>query len=63
VLPLGAVPSRAMVGRWGQEAMARAGRLLVGRDLACRTRVRVLCLEDIFLQRAPVVMAIEPHSM
>jgi hypothetical protein len=62
-LPLGAVPRRAMVGRWVQEAMARAGRLLVGRDLACRTRVRVLCLEEIFLHRAPVVMAIEPQSM
>src|SRR5215831_13866919 len=63
VLPLGAVPSRAMVGRWVQEAMARAGRLLVVLDLACRTRVRVLCLDEIFLHRAPVLMAIEPHSM
>jgi hypothetical protein len=62
-LPLGAVPSRAMVGRWVQEARARAGRLLGVLDLACRTRVRVRCLDEIFLQRAPVLMAIEPHSM
>jgi hypothetical protein len=29
VLPLGAVPSRAMVGRWVQAAAAQAGRLLI----------------------------------
>src|SRR4029453_9979967 len=63
VLPLGAIPSRAMIGRWVQEAAAQAGRLLVVLDLACRTRVRVLCLDEIFLHRAPVLMAIEPHSM
>src|SRR5262249_6269294 len=63
VLPLGAVPSRAMVGRWVQEAMARAGRLVVVLDLACRSRVQVLCLDEIFLHRVPVLMAIEPHSM
>jgi hypothetical protein len=63
VLPLGAVPSRAMVGRWVQEAAAQAGRLLVVLDLACRARVRVLCLDEIFLHRAPVLMAVEPHSM
>ena len=63
VLPLGAVPSRAMVGRWVQEAAAQAGRLLVVLDLACQVRVRVLCLDEIFLHREPVLMAIEPHSM
>jgi len=63
VLPLGAVPSRAMVGRWVQEAMARAGRLLMVLDLACRTRVQVLWLDEIFLHHAPVLMAIAPQSM
>src|SRR5919197_474437 len=63
VLPLGAVPSRAMVGRWVQAAAAQAGRLLVVLDLACQARVRVLCLDEIFLHRAPVLMAIEPDSM
>ena len=63
VLPLGAVPSRAMVGRWVQEAAAQAGRLLVVLDLACQVRVRVRCLDEIFLHREPVLMAIEPHSM
>jgi hypothetical protein len=63
VLPQGAVPSRAMLGRWVQEAAAQAGRLLVVLDLACQARVRVLCLDEIFLHREPVLMAIEPHSM
>ena len=63
VLPLSAVPSRAMVGRWEQEAAARAGRLLVVLALACQARVRVLCLDEIFLHRVPVLMAIEPNSM
>jgi hypothetical protein len=52
-----------MVGRWLQAAAAQAGRLLVVLDLACQTRVRVLCLDEIFLHREPVLMAIEPHSM
>jgi hypothetical protein len=63
VLPWGAVPSRAMIGRWVQAAAAQAGRLLVVLDLACQARVRVLCRDEIFLHRAPVLMAIEPHSM
>src|SRR4029434_810043 len=52
-----------MVGRWVQAAATQAGRLLVGLDLACQARVRVRWLDEIVLQRAPVLMAIEPHSM
>src|SRR5262245_20156730 len=52
-----------MVGRWVQAAAAQAGRLLVGLDLAWQARVRVLCLDEIFLHRAPVLRAIAPHSM
>src|SRR5262245_21347903 len=63
VLPLGIVPNRAMVGRWVQAAATQAGRLLVVLDLACQARIRVLCLDEIFLHREPVLMAIEPHSM
>ena len=63
MLPLGAVPRRAMVGRGVQEAATQAGRLLVGLDLACQVRVRVLCLDEICLHRAPVLRASEPHSM
>jgi len=46
-----------------QAAATQAGRLLVVLDLACQARVRVLCLDEIFLHREPVLMAIEPHSM
>ena len=63
VLPRGAVPSRAMIGHWVQAAAAQAGRRLGGLDLACQDRVCVLCLDEIFLHREPVLMAIEPHSM
>jgi hypothetical protein len=52
-----------MVGRWVQEAAAQAGRLLGVLDLACQARVRVRCRDAIFLHRAPVLMAIAPHSM
>src|ERR1044071_3817589 len=52
-----------MGGRWVQAAAAQAGRLLMVLDLACQVRVRVLCLDEIFLHREPVLMAIEPHSM
>ena len=46
-----------------QAAAAQAGRLRVVLDLACQARVRVRCLDEIFLHRAPVLMAIEPHSL
>jgi hypothetical protein len=52
-----------MGGRWVQAAATQAGRLLVVLDLACQARVRGLCRDAIFLHRAPVLMAIEPHSM
>jgi hypothetical protein len=63
VLPQGRVPSRATGGRWVQPAAAQAGRMLVVLDLACQARVQVLCLDEIFLHREPVLMAIEPESM
>ena len=46
-----------------QAAAAQAGRLRVGLDLAWQARVRVLCLDAIFLHREPILMAIEPHSL
>src|SRR2546425_193769 len=54
--------SRTAVFTHAQQA-AQAGRLLVVLDLACQARVRGLCLDEIFLHREPVLMAIEPHSM
>ena len=52
-----------MVGRWVQAVAAQAGRLLVVLDLAWQARVRGLCLDAIFLHRAPVLMASEPNRM
>ena len=50
VLPLGAVPSRAMVGRWVQEAAAQAGRFLwcsiwpVRRACGCSVSTKSSCI-------------------
>ncbi len=49
--------------RWVPQAAAQAGRVLMVLDLACQARVRVRCLDAIFLHREPVLMAIEPDSM
>jgi hypothetical protein len=48
VLPAGAVPSRATVGRWVQQAGEQASRLLAVLDRACQTWVLRLCLDEIF---------------
>jgi hypothetical protein len=45
------------------QAATQAGRLLVVLDLACQARVRVRCLDEIFLHREPVLMAIAPDSL
>ena len=42
-LPLGAVPRRAMVGRWVQAAAAQAGRLVWCKKSAVYTQLK-LCL-------------------
>jgi len=63
VLPSTAVPSRATVGRWVQQAGARSSRLLALLDRACQAWVLRLCLDEIFLHREPILMAVEPTSM
>jgi hypothetical protein len=63
VLPSQAVPSRAKVGRWVQQASARSSRLVALLDRACQAWVLRLCLDEIFLHREPVLMAVEPTSM
>jgi hypothetical protein len=63
VLPDGRRPSRATLGRWVQDAAARAGRALAALDPACRPSIRALCLDEIFCHRAPVLMGVEPHSL
>jgi len=63
VLPARAVPSRATVGRWVQQAGEQASRLLAVLDRACQAWVVRLCLEEIFFHREPILMAVEPASM
>ena len=63
VLPSGAVPSRATVGRWVQQAGEQASRLLAVLDRACQAWVLRLCLDEIFFHREPILMAVEPASM
>jgi hypothetical protein len=63
VLPSQVVPSRATVGRWVQQAGARSSRLLALLDRACQAWVLRLCLDEIFLHREPILMAVEPVSM
>jgi hypothetical protein len=62
-LPNGAVPSRAMVGRWVSRASRQARDLLALLDQLCQRWVLVLCLDEIFFHREPILMGVEPHSM
>jgi hypothetical protein len=63
LLPLVLVPSRPTLGRWVRQAACRAGQWLRVLDKACRALVLCLCLDEIFLHRQPVLMAIEPWSL
>lgn len=63
VLPVGAVPSRATVGRWVRQTGEQASRLLAVLDRACQAWVVRLCLDEIFFHREPSLMAVEPASL
>ena len=63
VLPAGRLPSRAKLGRWTQHWSQRAGRLLAVLDRACQNLVLLLCLDEIFVRRRPMLMGVEPLSM
>jgi hypothetical protein len=63
VLPPGTAPSRATVGRWVAQASRQAEGLLAMLDQCCQRWVLVLCLDEIFFHREPILMAVEPHSM
>jgi hypothetical protein len=62
VLPVACCPSRATLGCSVQQAAARADRLLVVLDRACRGLVQTLCLDEIFCHRQPLLIGIEPYS-
>jgi hypothetical protein len=63
VLSARSAPSRATVGRWVAEASRQAGRLLQVLDRLCQRWVLVRCLDEMFLHRVPILMAVEPPSM
>jgi len=63
LLPARQLPGRTTLGRWVQQAARQAGLLLQVLDAACQRLVLVLCLDEIFFRRQPVLMAVEPHSM
>jgi hypothetical protein len=62
-LPAGCRPSRATLGRWVNQAAGRAARLLAVLDRACQGLVLLLCLDEIFVRRKPVLVGVEPHSL
>ena len=63
VLPQGSAPSRATVGRWVAQASRQAGGLLAVLDQCCQRLVLVLCLDEIFFHREPILMAVAPPSL
>jgi hypothetical protein len=63
LLPEADRPSRATLGRWVQRSARRAGKLLRVLDKACRGLVLALCLDEIFVHRKPILMAVEPASL
>lgn len=56
-------PARSTLGEWILRWARKAGAVLRWLDQACRKRVRMLCIDEIFCRRTPVLMAVEPLSM
>lgn len=63
VLPSRMVPSRATVGRWVQQSAQQSRGILEVLDRACQRWVLVLCLDEIFFHREPILMGVEPLSL
>jgi hypothetical protein len=63
VLPSRLVPSRATVGRWVQQSAQQSRGILEVLDRACQRWVLVLCLDEIFFHREPILMGVEPISL
>jgi hypothetical protein len=63
VLGVAARPSRSALHRIVQAAGRRAGRVLKILDGRCRVLILVGCLDEIFFQGRPVLVAVEPVSM
>jgi hypothetical protein len=63
VLPVGRLPSRATVGRWVRHSQRQSHRILDVLDRACQRLVLVVCLDEIFFHRDPILMGVEPISL
>jgi hypothetical protein len=63
VLPRRLVPSRATVGRWVQQSAQQSRGILEVLDRACQSFVLVLCLDEIFFHREPILMGVAPISL
>jgi len=63
VLPGRMVPSRATVGRWVQHSAQQSRGILEVLDRACQRWALVLCLDEIFFHREPILMGVEPLSL
>ena len=63
VLPSRLAPSRATVGRWVQQSAQQSSAILRVLDQACQRWVLVLCLDEIFFHRQPILMGVEPISL
>jgi hypothetical protein len=63
VLPSRMVPSRATVGRWVHQSAEQSSAILRVLDRACQRWVLVLCLDEIFFHREPILMGVEPISL
>ena len=63
VLPGRLVPSRATVGRWVQQSAQQSRGILEVLDRACQRWALVVCLDEIFFHREPILMGVEPLSL
>ena len=59
--PSGAQPSHG--GRWVQQSAQQSRGILEVLDWACQSFVLVLCLDEIFFHREPILMGVEPLSL
>ena len=60
--PVG-VPQSGDRGTMGGPVDRRARSLLAVCDQLCQRFVLILCLDEIFFRREPILMAVEPHSL
>jgi hypothetical protein len=58
-----ATPSVPKLGRWTQQAAARAGQVLAVLDPMARAEVRQVAADEIFVGKQPILMTVEPDSL